>query len=643
MRLIGRNVRSRLSWMEDNRTVRRLVLVLAFAVVPLALVFGMELIGRGSVAGTWNWMVTHPKLVLLNGMLQLCVLLVVYALLGTLFPAIGVVSAIMSLMTLINYFKTKLIGQPFFPWDLFLKKESMDIAPLIAGPAAMKRVGVLIAIVVALLLLRLVLPRFGMRLVPRLALGALALVALYSFGVRSPWAAEALSRAGVYETTWDQQQNYADNGLALAFTLNVKNSVVPKPSGYGEESISTLAQSLNEQELQVLKQTSAVKEELNGRKPNVIFIMNEAFWDPTLLTNVSFSSDPLPTVHRLQQESTSGYLLSPQYGGGTSNVEYEVLTGQSMSFLPAGSVPYQQYITKPLPSLASFFKSLGYNSLGMHTYEGWFWNRQNVYKSLGFDSFKSQEQFVDPEYKGTFIADAEMSRSIVSAVEESEEPAFIYAVTMQNHGPYDTPRYAENTIQVQGSLTPAAKSTLETYTQGAYDADQSLQMLIDHFQQSDEPTLIVFFGDHLPMLGYDYDVYKQAGFIRSSDATQWSLDELKSMHQVPFVTWSNFNMPQQTVPILSDSFLGSFVLDALHLEKPAQFAFNSGLSATLPGLLSNLAVDSAGNLYPTAPESAQAPLEQYRQLQYDQLFGQQYVAKYYSEGDISKLAGELGY
>ena len=140
----------------------------------------------------------------------------------------------------------------------------------------------------------------------------------------------------------------------------------------------------------------------NGKKPNVIFVMSEAFWDPTLLTNVTFSEDPVPTIHRLQKESSTGYLLSPQFGGGTSNVEFEVLTGNSMSFLPGGSIPYQQYISKPIPSLASYFADQGYKSMGIHSYEGWFWDRNKVYKELGFESFKSSEHFVNPGNEGLF-------------------------------------------------------------------------------------------------------------------------------------------------------------------------------------------------------------------------------------------------
>ncbi len=366
--------------------------------------------------------------------------------------------------------------------------------------------------------------------------------------------------------------------------------------------------------------------------------MNEAFWDPTLLTNVTYSEDPVPTVHKLQQDSTSGYLLSPQFGGGTSNVEFEVLTGNSMSALPSGSVPYQQYINKPLPSLASYFEDNGYKSLGIHSYEGWFWNRESVYKQLGFEGFMSKQYFQNPEYKGIFISDDEVSRNIIKEVDGMERPMFIYAVTMQNHGPYDTPRYDSNPIQATGNLTASAQSTLETYTHGAHDADQSLKMLIDHFKDSEEPTVIVFYGDHLPMLGLSYDVYKQAGFIHTDNEAEWTLEETKKMHSVPFVVWSNVSLPKQNIPTLSDSFLGSFMLNLMNMDKPASFAFNYELSQKIPGLLRNLVVDSDQGLYQKVPDAVKQDVEKYKELQYDSMFGQKYLANYVDHDYLTKAA-----
>ncbi|OXM84975.1 hypothetical protein CF651_18360 [Paenibacillus rigui] len=612
--------------------------ILLLAVPPL-LLLGVELIQRGSWTDTVGWITQHRDLAIMNGTLDLLVLLVCYSLFGSLMTGVAVSALLLFLMALISYFKTKLIGEPFFPWDIFLKKESMNIIPLVTGPSALKRIAALAGVIIFLLVLRWLLPRLRLKWSSRIVVGVLSLLALYSFGMRTPWATQWMDRMGANEIVWNQKQNYSDNGLALAFTMNVKNIVVAKPEGYSEPSMAAVAQNIAATQTAMTvvssKETAPLEKKLQGKRPNVIFIMNEAFWDPTLLPNVQFSEDPVPTVHRLQKESTSGYLLSPQFGGGTSNVEYEVLSGNSMSFLPGGSVPYQQYINKPLPSLASYFESKDYKSMAIHSYEGWFWNRENVYKQMGFESFKSKERFDNPEYKGFFISDDEVSRSIIKEVDDTEKPMFIYAVTMQNHGPYDdAKRYDSNPIKAEGNLTEDARSILETYTHGAHDADQSLQMLIDHFEQSDEPTVIVFYGDHLPMLGMDYDVYKQGGLI--SQSAQWSLEENRRMHSVPFVMWSNLDLPKQQVPTISDSFLGSFVLDTLQMEKPASFALGDQLRRQTPGLLRDLVVDAEGGLHQTVPEASRELVNQYKELQYDQLFGKQFLSKYIDQDYLTK-------
>ncbi|MBD0379537.1 LTA synthase family protein [Paenibacillus sedimenti] len=623
---------------RSNRPGAMLVCLFFLVCLPILSVIGVEFLERGSLQDTLHWSLSYKPLFILNVGLSFCLLVFIYAIVGS--PAIaGAISTlVLGVMALISYLKVKMIGEPFFPWDILLNKESMDIASLVTGKAALVRIGSIAAAVILVLMLRWVMPRMKMPVVWRAVMGLCALYALYAFGVKTPLAGKILDRAGVSEIVWNQQENYTNNGIALAFTLNVKNSIVQKPATYSNESIAAVAADIKEEGLKQAKGSDP----LNGKKPNVIFIMSEAFWDPTLLPNVSFSEDPLPTVHRLQKESTSGYLLSPQFGGGTSNVEFEVLTGNSMSFLPGGSIPYQQYVSKPVPSLASYFADLGYKSMGIHSYEGWFWDRDNVYKQLGFESFKSSENFENPEVKGFFISDAEVSKDIIREVDNTANPMFIYTVTMQNHGPYDTPRYGQNSIQVQGNLTPEAKSMLETYTQGARDADQSLQMLIDHYEKSDEPTMIVFYGDHLPILGLDYQVYAESGFVHTGKANEWTLEEVKKMHSIPLVMWSNFDMPKQQIPLLSDSFLGAHVLDMLHLEKPANFALNAKLASEVPGLLNNLVVDSDQGLHAEAPDSVKALIEDYRNVQYDLLFGKQYMASHLDHDYLTKTA-QTGY
>lgn len=626
---------SRLTQWGHHRARKYGLIAAMLAVVPVLLVAGVEWIQRGSLQETANWAMQNNKLFMMNALINLLVLAVFYTLFNSMMAGVAAASLLLFLMALITYFKTQFIGEPFFPWDIFLNKESMNIIPLVTGPEAVKRLTAVGLIVLIAAALCFVWPRLSLHNGSRIVIGLLALFALYSFGVRSPWASHWLDRTGVSEIVWNQRENYANNGMALAFTMNVKNAIVPKPEGYGEPAMAALAQHIAGQSA-VQASAAPGKDPFEGVQPNVIFIMNEAFWDPTLLPDVTFNEDPIPTVRKLQKESTSGYMLSPQFGGGTSNVEYEVLTGQSMSFLPDGSVPYQQYISKPVPSLASYFETKGYKSMGIHSYDGWFWNREQVYRQLGFQSFMSKEQFQDPEYRGAFIADDEVSRQIIRQVDETEKPMFIYAVTMQNHGPYDDNRYGGSDITVEGNLTADARSTLETYAQGVRDADSSLKMLIDHFKQSDEPTVIVFYGDHLPMLGMDYDVYKQGGLIGGS--TGWSLEETKTMHSVPFVMWSNVRLPKEHVPSVSSSFLGTYVLKRLGMEKPATFAVNDSLLRQTPGLLRDLVVDAEGNLHRSVPEPYKPLVNQYNDLQYDQLFGKQYLAQYIDSEYLTKEA-----
>ncbi|MEK8131198.1 LTA synthase family protein [Paenibacillus filicis] len=624
--------RTRRARPSKTRAVHTIVLCTAILVLSLLLAVGMELLHRGSLPETWAWISLHPQLFALNGLLAMLVLLLLYAICGAVSGAVALSAVILSLVALISYFKRKLIGEPFFPWDIFLNKESMNILPLVTSREAIMQLSLSGLSAVLLFLLGTRLPKVRVRIPVRIVMGLLCVFALYSFGVRASWTNTLINKAGVNEIVWNQSENYAENGLAVAFTMNVKNTIVKRPPGYTEPAMKGLAESLSEtfgyRQAKAVTATTGSGVGNSSKQPNVIFIMNEAFWDPTLLPGVTFDQDPLPTVHRLQKESTSGYLLSPQFGGGTSNVEFEVLSGQSMSFLPAGSVPYQQYISRPLPSLASYFKEQGYAATAIHSYEGWFWNRESVYRYMGFDHFISKDGFEQPEYRGAFISDDEVSRKIINEVEKNDDPTFIYAVTMQNHGPYDDRRYGDQEIQVKGMQTDTARDTLATYAQGVRDADRSLQMLIDHFQQSDEPTMIVFYGDHLPMLGYDYDVYAQAGFISTGRSDQWSLEELKKMQSVPFVTWSNFNLPKETVPTISNSFLGAYMLDRLGMELPPIWAYQLGLAQKAPGLLRNLVVTSDGALHSEMPPAIQEDAEVYKELQYDELFGEQYVAQF---------------
>lgn len=165
-----------------------------------------------------------------------------------------------------------------------------------------------------------------------------------------------------------------------------------------------------------------------------------------------------------------------------------------MNLLPAGSIAYQQYVKRETPSLASILSAEGYRSIAIHTYFKWFWDRENVYKHMGFDHFTSVTEMPDAQNKGFYVADNEITKEIIKEVEGNEEPVFIYAVTMQNHGSYYDHRYEDTTLQVSGDYSEETTTMLNTYVTGLVDADNELGSLVNYLIDLNEPTIVVFFG-----------------------------------------------------------------------------------------------------------------------------------------------------
>ncbi|MBE1443422.1 sulfatase-like hydrolase/transferase [Paenibacillus sp. OAS669] len=322
------------------------------------------------------------------------------------------------------------------------------------------------------------------------------------------------------------------------------------------------------------------KEELE-RSPNVIVVLSEAFWDPTLIEGLTFSKDPIPTYHALKEKYTSGWMLSPQFGGGTANVELEVLTGNSMRFLPEGSIAYEEFIKRDVDSLATIMARQGYTATAISPFYNWYFDSRNVYRHLGFSRFISFEYFNPNEYVGPYIGDHAVAKRIIEESERSEGPDFIFANTMENHYHYWSNKFKRNTIEIKdtrGTMSGEALSILETYAQGASGADNMLHELVDHYSKVKEPTIIVFFGDHLPFLEDNYFVYRESGYIEGENDPNF----LEKMYSVPVVVWNNYKPDAKDTLHFSPSFLSPYVLQQAKLQGSGYTEYLSRLSKQIP-------------------------------------------------------------
>ena len=325
-----------------------------------------------------------------------------------------------------------------------------------------------------------------------------------------------------------------------------------------------------------------------AEKPDIIVVMSESFWDPTKLPGVTITPDPIPNVRALR----SGYMFSPEFGGMTANIEFEALTGFSNAFLPEGSIPYQQYVRTPMPSLATFLKSEGYGARAIHPGTNWFWNRGAVYADFGFDDFLSEET-LPPTGKaraaglrrGDDRRDHPRGRR-QRAIRSSSSPS-----ACRTTAPTSRTATTTRPTRSQAPISTWARESLLSYAEGSADADRGLERLIEWAKKRERPTVIAFFGDHLPPLG---PVYVETGFLKDNVAPRREPTPEAALehHQTPLIIWSNRTGPAQDMGAVSPAFLPYHILTTAGITHPYYTGFLGALRERYRVVDRNLAADA---------------------------------------------------
>lgn len=395
------------------------------------------------------------------------------------------------------------------------------------------------------------------------------------------------------------------NGTVTAFLMELQYMSVEKPSGYNEKDAREALASY---------ETAGTP----ANTPNIIVVMNEAFSDPAVLGGFTTNEDYMPFVHSLlrgAEDTVSGLLNVSVKGGNTANTEFEYLTGNSMAFLPYGSIPYQQYIKNETPSMASWLSGFGYRTVAMHPYRAAGWDRNKVYPLMGFDEMYFQEFYKDSGVIRKYVSDEADYEKIIRIYEQKEpgEPLFLFNVTMQNHSSYNDWADYDNfspDITVDGSDS----EVLSAYLSLMKLSDQATERLVDYFAKEEEDTVIVFFGDHQPTDSVVNPVLKLNGTSSSS----LSAEEEALRYQVPFFIWANYDIDEESGLNISANYLASRTLDAAGLPKPGYFSFLSELEKQAPVVSANHVSLSDGTF--SAADDQDELLREYKTFQYHQLF-----------------------
>lgn len=442
-----------------------------------------------------------------------------------------------------NYFVTLFRGSPIVPGDFFVIGTAKNVIQNYTyqiTPELLTAVVILIIWCFAVWKISA-----GIKKTPR----RFALIGVFPF----TFLAWYISTANFYLPNldlWDLNNNTKEYGLTMSLVSNIRRLNVSAPEGYSLEALETLCEQYK---------TSDSSE---YRTPNVIAIMNESYSDLGVIYPNLDNETYMAYYNSLDTNTVKGHLLVSTIGGGTSNSEYEFLTGNSIAFVP-GTVPYQQFVLKDTFSLARLFKDRGYTTLALHPYDGSGYNRERVYSYFGFDYFYDIDSFTDPELvRDRYISDKDSYQKVIDLYEEysdADHPVFIFNVTMQNHSDYSTGYYGDDTVQIPGYEGDFPDA--EEYLTLIRESDNAIPVLIDYFSNIEEPTVIVLFGDHQPKISDDF--YEAA---LGKPLEDWSLDEAQERFIVPFFIWANYDIEEESNIFTSANYLSSLLFQVAGIK-----------------------------------------------------------------------------
>ncbi len=406
---------------------------------------------------------------------------------------------------------------------------------------------------------------------------------------------------------WDTEGS-SKNGTYLNIFLGLRDCGVRTPAGYDPEMVEQTAQSHSRAQ--------------GSTGPNILVIMNESYCDLDLYANPPETDVPAtPYWDSLEENAIKGYALSSVYGGNTVNSEFEFLTGSSMAFLPTGAVPYIQYVRENTYSLAWALQRYGYTTLATHNYYASGWERERVYPLLGFQESTFLEAYPQKDTPRGFVSDREQYEYLVRLLSQQEKPAFLFAVTMQNHGGYTNPQDSyDHTVTLTGQ---ARDESAEQYLSMLNASDKALEYLLTTLEKSSEDTLVLIFGDHQPKL--------QRSFYESLNGSPLdTLPEQQLQYTVPFLIWANYDIAEKQLPLTSLNYLAGHLLDAAGLQRPEYWQYLAQLEHAVPAMnLLGYYSQSAGGFLPYSQSAGREAdtLLAYSQAQYNALFDRRSTSK----------------
>lgn len=536
--------------------------------------FVIEAISRHSVVAAWDYMTGTPLVFLYNAFMIFVTFSIVYLFKRRIFVRM-IIGAIWVILGIANGYILLKRVTPFNAQDL---KIAGDGIALINNYCNGFEVVVIAVGAVALLIWLISMWRRGGQYAGKIHHIA-ALIGIIVCGVLYTFVTNIAIDKRVVSTYFGNIAfAYEDYGLPYCFSASLFNTGISEPNGYTKKAMAKIDKDgeLNQ------TATSRSSDEL----PNIIVVQLESYFDIANAEFFTTSEDACPNLHNLYQNYSNGYFKVPSVGAGTANTEFEVLTGMNLRYFGPGEYPYKTYSKKhPTESAATALASLGYGTHALHDNTGNFYSRANVFNNMGFDTFTSKEFMnVLQTTENGWAKDEILTHHIMEAMDTTKQEDFVFTVSVQGHGNYPETQVIENPkIKVEGIEDEALKNKWEYYVNQVYEMDQFVGDLIKAVEERNEPSVVVFYGDHLPTMGL-------------------KAEDLKSryLYNTNYVIWDNIGLQKQDKNIPAYQLM-SEVLNRLDIHSGTVFNYHQQRKGT-KNYLSDLEL-----------------------LQYDILYGKQYV------------------
>ncbi len=518
--------------------------------LSMFVVFSVELASRWDIIETFQFIFKSPLVFIYNSFIVYASLTLVYLFKRRCFARV-LVSSFWIILGIINGIVLSNRVTPFGFADLTVVSDLMTMLSTYISPAM--AVIIIVAIILFLIICTLIYvhgPVYKGKQRKLVSLASILSIIFIAIPATTNIAQENNIVADYFANI---AQGYKDYGFVYSFASGVVNWGMDKPESYDEVVVDALMAAVESE-----KAVTVVTSE-NG--PNVITILLESFVDPYEYNFMTYSQDPTPFFHYLEDNYTSGYMISPVVGAGTANAEFEILTGMQLQYFGTGEYPYKTILkeVEDCESIASVAKSLGYSTHAVHNNGGNFYSRVNAFSMMGFDSFTSKELMDITEFTPNegWAEDSILAEEIMKTLTSTEGPDLTYGITVGQHGAYPTEVVIEEPYcEVYGLESEELTNQWTYYMHQANKTDQFIQELIGYLETLDEDTIVVFWGDHLPTMGLE-------------DTDMVSGDVFKTQ----YVTWNNFGLEENDQDIYAYQLM-SEVFDWIGIHEGTMISYH---------------------------------------------------------------------